>query len=75
MTTTRREPASTGQRLLRVQEVMARLCCSRATVHRRIADGTLPVVRIKRLVRFRPEVIDALLRVAEAGPPKLAGED
>ena len=75
MTTTSRESASTGQRLLRVHEVMARLCCSRATVHRRIADGTLPVVRIKRLVRFRPEVIDAFLQVTEAGPPKLLGED
>jgi hypothetical protein len=44
-------------------------------MHRRIADGTLPVIRIKRLVRFRPEVIDAFLRVTEAGPPKLLRED
>lgn len=75
MKATAREAVSTAQRLLRMQDVMARLGCSRATVHRRIADGTLRVVRIKRLVRFRPEVIDALLRAAEAGSPKLVGED
>lgn len=75
MKATAPEAVSTAQRLLRTQDVMARLGCSRATVQRRIADGTLTVVRIKRLVRFRPEVIDALLQAAEAGSPKLVGED
>lgn len=54
---------------------MERLGCSRATVHRRVADGTIPVVRIKGLVRFRPEMIDALLEVAESGAPRLVTED
>jgi len=62
------------ERLLRVRDIMERLGCSRATVHRRVADGTIPVVRIKGLVRFRPEVIDALLEVAEAGMPRLLEE-
>lgn len=63
-----------GAPLLRVRDVMDRLHCSRATVHRRVADGTLPVVRIKGLVRFRPEVVDALLEVSEYGAPQLLGE-
>jgi excisionase family DNA binding protein len=62
-----------GRRLLKVSEVMERLGCSRATVHRRMADGTLPAVRIGRLVRFRPETVEALLEVAEHGAPTLVG--
>jgi excisionase family DNA binding protein len=61
------------RRLLRVSDVMERLGCSRATVHRRMADGTLPAVRIGRLVRFRPETVEALLEVAEHGVPALVG--
>ena len=70
-----REVARVGGRLLRVRDVMERLGCSRATVHRRIADGTIPVVRIKGLLRFRPDVVDALVQVAEAGRPRLLRED
>ena len=66
-------PAGPGRRLLKVSEVMERLGCSRATVHRRVADGTLPVVRIGRLVRFRQETVEALLEVAEHGAPTLVG--
>ncbi|MGO9829792.1 MAG: helix-turn-helix domain-containing protein [Myxococcaceae bacterium] len=62
-------------RLLKVQDVMARLDCSRSTVHRRIADGSILVVRIKGLVRFRAETIEALVEVAEAGTPHLFGEE
>jgi excisionase family DNA binding protein len=58
-----------------VEDVMVRLGCSRATVHRRLADGTIPVVRIKRLVRVRSEAIDVLLQLAETGRPKLLGEE
>jgi excisionase family DNA binding protein len=79
--TARSQVPTTGQtrglsgRLLKVQDVMARLDCSRSTVHRRIADGSIPVVRIKGLLRFRVETIEALLEVAEAGAPRLLGEE
>jgi excisionase family DNA binding protein len=59
---------------LRVEDVMRRLGCSRATVHRRVADGTLPAVRIKGLVRFRAEVVEALVDASECGAPRLSSE-
>ncbi len=62
-------------RLLKVADVMHRLGCSRATVHRRVADGTLPAVRIKGLVRFRREVVDAMVEVGESSAPRLLRED
>ena len=46
--------------LLTIQQVADRLGLSHKTVVRRIDDGTIPVVRIGRLVRIRPEDLDRL---------------
>lgn len=35
---------------------------SQKTIRRRIADGTIPAVRIGRLIRIRPEDLEAALR-------------
>jgi excisionase family DNA binding protein len=67
-------PPANGGRLLKVGDIMRLLGCSRSTVHRRVQDGTLPAVRIHGLLRFRPEVVEALLEVSESGVPELLSE-
>lgn len=62
-------------RLMTVRDVMNRFACSRATVYRLVARGVLPAVRIGKLTRFRPETVDALIKVAEAGSPRLVQEE
>ncbi|HTP29077.1 MAG TPA: helix-turn-helix domain-containing protein [Anaeromyxobacteraceae bacterium] len=64
-----------GGRLLTRAQVAERLGCSVSTIQRRVDDGTIPAIRIKGLLRFRPEVIDALLQVVESGGPGLVSEE
>jgi excisionase family DNA binding protein len=53
-----------AERLWTVDEVADYLRASPRTVHRRIADGTIPVVRIGGLLRFRPDAVAAALSTA-----------
>jgi excisionase family DNA binding protein len=48
-------------RLLTLPEAAAELSCSLATVKRRVATGTLPVVRDGRLVRMRATDLERYL--------------
>jgi len=66
--------ATKGGPLLRIQEVMERLQVSRATLYRMVYDGRIPVVRFGKIVRFRPEAVEALITIAEGGPVKLVDE-
>lgn len=47
-----------GTLLLKVDDIMARLKVSRPQAYAMMADGTLPVVRIGRLVRVPAEELD-----------------
>jgi excisionase family DNA binding protein len=51
--------------LLKAKEVCEKLQVSRMTLHRLVKRGTLPVVRIGRLLRFRRESIEKYLKSAE----------
>jgi len=51
-------------RLIRPQDAAAVLGCSPRTLRRRVADGTLPVQRLGRLVRFDPADLLAALEAA-----------
>ena len=51
-------------KLLTVPEVASALNLSGRQVRRMIADGRLPVLRIGRVVRVRPEVLTALIEDA-----------
>jgi excisionase family DNA binding protein len=53
------------QSLLTAKEVCAWLRVSRMTLHRMVKRGAIPVVRVGRLLRFRPEAIERYLRKAE----------
>ena len=52
--------------LLRAKDVCEKLQVSRMTLHRLVKRGSLPVVRIGRLLRFRPDSIKKMLGRAEA---------
>ena len=55
-----------GRRLLRITEVADQLACHPNTVRRMVARGTMPVVIIGGLHRFRPQEVDEIVR---AGAP------
>lgn len=58
----RLEPASQSlPNLLTAEEVAEILRLSVRTVRRQIASGKLPIVRIGRAVRIRPEAVEALI--------------
>ncbi len=60
-TRTTREPLHTAAEVAEVAEVAERLNISLRSVRRMIADGRLPIVRLGRLVRVRPEALEALI--------------
>ncbi len=47
--------------MLRVAEVAERLACSERTIRRRIADKTLPSVKIKGIRRIPEKALDQLI--------------
>lgn len=47
--------------LLTIKEVARELQVSEPTVRRLVASGSLPVVRIGGVIRFAPDVVDALI--------------
>ncbi len=52
-----------GTELLSVEQAATYLGVNRLTVRRRIASGDIPAYRLgPRLIRIRPEDLDALLR-------------
>jgi excisionase family DNA binding protein len=51
-------------RLLKASDVAERLQCSPFLVYELARDGRLPAVRIGRLVRFREEDIETLMKAA-----------
>ena len=61
------ETPTSPRPLLTVKQIAHLLNSSTRTVRRMIATGDLPVVRIGRLVRGRPEDIDALMRGDASG--------
>ena len=61
-------------RLLRVEEVAAKLRLSRTTVYRMAAEGKLPSIRIAFSRRFSPSAIDAWL-AEHRGELVEAGDD
>lgn len=54
-------PPTSRTPLLTAAEVARRLNTSLRSVRRMIADGRLPVVRLGRMVRVRPEALEALI--------------
>jgi excisionase family DNA binding protein len=48
-------------RLLTAKEAATHLSLSLRSIRRMIADGRLPIVRIGRSVRIRPEMLAALI--------------
>lgn len=58
--------------LLNVSEVAKRLGVSRSLVYQLVNSGYLPVVRLRRALRFRPEDVEAVegRRRAAAEVPK-----
>jgi excisionase family DNA binding protein len=60
-------------RMLSTKEVAERLRCSEATIARRVADGTLPAVRIGRLVRIREDVLEGMIEAATIVPARIVG--
>lgn len=59
---TRQTPFNELPEYLRVDEVAAWLGCGRGLAYRLVEDGTLPSVRLGRLVRVRR---DGLIKVAK----------
>lgn len=51
--------------LLTKSQVAERLSCSERTVERLVANGTLPVVPVGDLPRFRAESVDKFIRSRE----------
>jgi excisionase family DNA binding protein len=54
-------PSISRARLLTAAEVAETLRISLRSVRRLIKDGKLPIVRVGRLVRIRPEALAALI--------------
>lgn len=61
--------------LLTIDEVAARLRCSRSTIERRVANGDFPVFRSGRIVRILGSCIDEEFTAARdrAAPSSQAG--
>jgi predicted site-specific integrase-resolvase len=67
MTTNKPAPTSPGSKLLARREVAARLSVCSQTIKRYSKRGLLPVVIINsRVVRYRPEDVEALISNADA---------
>ncbi|WP_083267029.1 helix-turn-helix domain-containing protein [Mycolicibacterium porcinum] len=58
--------ASSERAALTPRQAAERLNVSTATVYRWIADGVLPSLKVRQVVRIRPEAIESLL----AGEPR-----
>lgn len=58
-----------------IQETAAMLKVSPMTIRRYIASGKLPVVRVGRRVRIRPEAIEQFVEPVESGASETAPED
>ena len=67
-------PSPTGDSLLRLQQSAARLNVSVWTVRRRIADGSLPAVRVGTQIRIRESDIDRLLRPIPSAVTRRSGD-
>lgn len=51
-----------GESLLTVQDVADRLKVSESTVRRLIDQGAIPIVRIGRQIRIRPEDVEKYIK-------------
>jgi excisionase family DNA binding protein len=63
------------ERLLSVRAVCDRLSVSRQSVYRLVADGSLPVVKIRDRTLFRPSDIEALIERTLEPEPSTRGQD
>ena len=65
-------PEESLERLLSPQEVMRSLQVGRSKFYLMVASGELPAVRFGRMLRFRPQDVQALIekRAAQAQKPK-----
>ena len=61
MATTSPTPTVPLRPLLTVPEVAALLRLSPRSIHRLIADGRLPIVRLGRAIRIRPQDVEVLM--------------
>ncbi len=59
--------------LLTVGEAARRLHISRSFVYELVHRGLLPIVRIGRALRFRPEDVEALIGEREGAGPRPKG--
>lgn len=50
-----------NRQLLTLKQVADRLQVSMSTVNRRVASGEIPIVRLGRNIRVRPEDLDAYI--------------
>lgn len=55
-----------AERLLTVREVARMLCVSRPTIYSMIRRGELRAVYVRRMVRLRPRLVAAYMRLHEA---------
>lgn len=60
------EDRETDRGMLTVKQVALKLNCSQRTVRRMIDRGELEANPVGRLIRIRPEVVDAKMGIAPA---------
>jgi len=60
-------------KLLSVENVAGILAVNRRFVYRLVAQGRIPVVRVGRYIRFRPEAIDRWMEARSTMPTEAAG--
>jgi excisionase family DNA binding protein len=72
MATTSPAPAALLRPLLTVPEVAALLRLSPRSIRRLIDDGRLPIVRLGRAIRIRPQDVEAL--VASSGQERTTND-
>jgi predicted DNA-binding transcriptional regulator AlpA len=61
------EPASTGARLIRAEDVASQIGMTAEWVYGQTRKGLIPHVRLGRFYRYRPASIEAWLQEIERG--------
>lgn len=63
--------SSHSRRLVSMKDAAAHLDCHYTTIQRRVADGSLPTVRVGRLIRVDLDALEAM-EEAHSGPAPVA---
>lgn len=63
---------SQSRRLVSMKDAAAHLGCHYTTIQRRVADGSIPTVRVGRLIRVDLDALEALEPAEQYGPAPTA---